>query len=124
MNLKKTLLSLLVAPLLLIGCKATKMPAVTGASQTAAVECGTSIPMFQLDILPVFEMKCNNCHGHKAAGGYNFTIMDDIYRAANDGSLLGAIRWERHYSQMPQQRDKLDDATIHKIECWIKTGMK
>ena len=124
MTIKKSVFILAAAPLLISGCKTTKPPVAAAVSQTAAVACGTQIPIFQLEILPVFEKKCNNCHGNRAAGGYNFTIMDDIYRAANNGELLSTIRWEPHFPQMPQQRDKLDDATIHTIECWIKTGMK
>ncbi len=124
MAIKNLMLVIFAAPLLMIGCKTAKTPVVTSVSQTSGIECGTQVPVFQLEILPVFEKKCNNCHGKRAAGGYNFTIMDDIYRAANNGELLSTIRWEPHFPQMPQQRDKLDDATIHTIECWIKTGMK
>jgi hypothetical protein len=50
--------------------------------------------------------------------------MEDIYKSAKNGELMGTIKWEKHYPQMPQQMDKLDDATINKIECWIINGMK
>jgi hypothetical protein len=122
MNAKKLIIASLLVPFIIIGCKTSK-PVETAVTKTP-VDCSGTMPIYELDIKPVFEKKCNNCHGKRAAGGYNFTIMDDINRAATNGELLGTIKWERHYPQMPAQMDKLDDGTIKKIECWILGGMK
>jgi hypothetical protein len=124
MNLKKLIIPCLFAPFIIIGCKTTK-PVETVATPKPAVDCSGLMPVYELDIKPVFEKKCNNCHGpRRSAAGYNFTVMDDIYKSVKNGELLGTIKWEAHYPQMPQQMDKLDDATIKRIECWIINGMK
>ncbi len=124
MNLKKLIIASLFLPFSITGCKTTSKPVETAATKPS-VDCSGTMPVYELDIKPVFQQKCNNCHGPKrAAAGYDFTIMDDINKAAMNGELLGTIKWERHYPQMPQQMDKLDDITIKKIECWILNGMK
>jgi hypothetical protein len=122
MNLKKLIIPALLVPFAIIGCKTTKP--VEKAVTKSTVDCNGTRPIYELDIKPVFEKKCNNCHGKRAAGGYDFTMADDINRAATNGELLGTIKWLDHYPQMPRQMDKLDDITIKKIECWIADGMK
>jgi cytochrome c5 len=122
MNLKKLIIPSLLVPFIIMSCKTTKP--VETATTKPTVDCSGTMPIYELDIKPVFEKKCNNCHGKRAAGGYDFTNTEDINRAATNGELLGTIKWEDHYPQMPRQMDKLDDITIKKIECWILGGMK
>lgn len=123
MNTRKFLIAVSLAPLMLIGCKTTK-PSETTSATKPKVDCGTEIPVYTTDIKPILDIHCNNCHGKRAAGGYDLRVMADITRAASNGDLLGTIKWEGHYPHMPAQAPKLDDATIKKIECWIQTGMK
>jgi len=37
---------------------------------------------------------------------------------------LGTIKHERGFPRMPAQAEKLDQASIDLIECWIKNGMQ
>ena len=123
MNTRKLLIVFTIAPFFVVGCKITKKPAET-ATTKPKVDCGTTIPLYEADIKPILDTNCNSCHGKRAAGGYDLRVMDDITRAANNGELLGTIKWEGYYPHMPARAAKLDDATIKKIECWIQTGMK
>jgi cytochrome c5 len=124
MNIRKFFIAFVTAPFFMIGCKTTKPAETAVNTPKAKADCGTQIPIYEADIKPIFEQHCNSCHGKRAAGGYDLRIMDDITRAANKGELLGVIKWENHYPQMPPRSAKLDDNTINKIECWIQTGMK
>lgn len=124
MNICKISIAILIAPFLVIGCKTTKPAETTATTTKPKVDCGTQIPVYTTDIKPIFDTHCNSCHGKRAAGGYDLRLMEDITRGANNGELLGTIKWEGHYPHMPARANKLDDATIKKIECWIQTGMK
>ena len=45
-------------------------------------------------------------------------------KAALNGELLGTIKHQKGYPKMPAFKEKLDQASIDKIECWINNGMK
>ncbi|HET6225057.1 MAG TPA: hypothetical protein VFF27_02185 [Bacteroidia bacterium] len=110
--------------LFIFGCKTTTPATTTTTPAPVDLVCATPSPTYAADIEPIFTKHCNNCHGARPAGGYNFKSMNDIIRSANNGELLGTIKWEHHYPKMPEGAPKLDDVTINKIECWIKNGMK
>lgn len=124
MNTRKFLNAFFIAPFFMMSCKTHKPAATTATTTKPKVDCGTEIPVYTTDIKPILDMHCNNCHGKGAAGGYDLRLMEDITRGANNGELLGTIKWEGYYPHMPARAAKLDDATIKKIECWIQTGMK
>ena len=120
---KVIITSALLVSSVISGCKTAKHTETTTPKGT--VNCGTEQPVYETDIKPIFQKSCNRCHGGlRKAGGLDFTKMDDIQRAANKGELIGTIKWAEGYAHMPMRADKLDDATIHKIECWVQNGMK
>ncbi|MGQ0829443.1 MAG: c-type cytochrome [Bacteroidota bacterium] len=119
--MKKTILTTVVIAGVLAACKTTK-PTETKTVTPAPVDCGTMSVSYTADIKPIFEQYCNGCHGK--AGGYNFAEMADIKRSAQNGTLLGTIKWEFGFSKMPAGGAQLDAATIAKVECWIKNGMR
>lgn len=123
MNIRASITCSLFITVVIIGCKTTQ-PSATVTIPKATVDCGSQIPAYEPDIKPIFDKHCNNCHGERSAGGYDLRKMADITKAANKGELLGTIKWEEHYPHMPVKADKLDDATIRKIECWVQNGMK
>ena len=117
--------ALVISSIIIAGCKATKHTAVTTATPKSTVDCGTEQPVYETDIKPILQKSCNRCHGGlRKAGGLDFTKIEDIQRAANKGELIGTIKWAEGYAHMPMRADKLDDATIHKMECWVQNGMK
>lgn len=124
MNIRKFFITMFVTPFIIAGCKTTKPAETSTTAIKPKVDCGTQIPVYTVEIKPILDVHCNNCHGKRAAGGYDLRILEDVTRSANNGSLLGTIKWEGYYPHMPAMAAKLDDATINKIECWIQTGMK
>lgn len=105
-----------------IACKTAKTPSEVKVEKS--IDCSTMNVTYTADIKPIFDKYCNSCHGNGGVGGYDFTSYKNIMRAANNGELLGTIKWERGFPKMPEDADKLDKATIAKIECWINNGMK
>jgi cytochrome c553 len=107
--------------MLFIGCKSSKAPVATAPPETTTASGTLS---YARDIQPIIELNCTNCHGYGGPAGYDFTNMESVKRAAVDGHLLGTIKWLPGYEPMPARADKLSDATIAKIELWIKEGMQ
>jgi cytochrome c553 len=111
----KQYLLIISAAILATACKSTKQ--TESASQKPA-------GIYVSQIHPIFEMHCNSCHGTNGRAGFDFTNIADVRRAAATGQLMGSIKWLDGYKKMPMRADKLDDATIMKLDNWIKDGMK
>jgi cytochrome c553 len=104
-------------------CKTVK-PTEKAVATKPVVDCNNINYSYSFDIKPIFETYCVNCHAEGGEAGYNFTKIPDLKRAAQSGELIGAIKWKRGFSKMPQDADRLDETTINKIECWVNNGMK
>lgn len=125
--MKKVIYSALLFSSVLIACKSTA-PSETSstkpAEKPAAANCASSTVTYEADIKGILETNCTGCHGKRAAGGYDFTNLADVQRAANKGELVGTIKWQAGFPKMPARAGQLDQATIAKIECWVANGMK
>ena len=111
---------------LLVSCKIQKNTETnTTISKNAAPVCDDVTLNYAKHIEPIFNNHCNNCHNsRKMAGGYDFTNTERVVQAVNDKKLLGVIKWEHGFMKMPMRAKQLDSASINKIDCWIKNGMK
>jgi hypothetical protein len=118
--MKKLIIATILITAAFAACKTSK-PTEKVVTKPA-VDCGTMSVSYATDIKPILEQNCNRCHGR--AGGYNFSEMADVKRSAQNGSLLGTIKWQSGFPKMPAGAGQLDAATIDKVECWIKNGMK
>ncbi len=86
-------------------------------------ECDTTNVTFTSDIYPVINNNCIGCHNSAfASGNVNLETYDNIVAAANNGSLMGAIKHESGWSPMPKNGNQLDDCTIKKLDAWINNG--
>lgn len=121
--MKKVVIATGVIAIIFAACKTSKAPEKKETTAAKpAVDCGTMAVSYATDIKPILEQNCNGCHGK--AGGYNFADMADVTRSAKNGSLLGTIKWDHGFPQMPARAAQLDATTISKVECWINNGMK
>lgn len=120
--MKKIIITAVVIASVLVACKTSKPTEKKETAAAPPVNCATVSVSYTTDIKPILEQYCNRCHGR--AGGYNFTDMADIKRSAQNGTLLGTIKWQSGYSKMPEGGAQLDAPTIAKVECWINNGMK
>ena len=122
--MQKIAYTLIIISVAIGACKVSKNQADTKEVVVAVVNCDTTDYSYGKDIKPIFEKHCNSCHSNGGTGGYDFTVIQDVYKSAKNGELMGTIKWERGYPNMPIGADKLDDVSITKIECWIAKGMK
>ena len=120
--MKKALVMSIACAFFIVACKTAK---TTTTNTEKKPDCSSQMALsYAADIKPIFENQCNNCHSNGGRGGYDFTIADDVNRAAKNGALLGAVKHQSGYDPMPARAPKLDDMTISKLECWINNGMK
>ncbi|NBB89181.1 MAG: hypothetical protein GVX96_05295 [Bacteroidetes bacterium] len=86
--------------------------------------CETDNIRFSVEIQMVLESGCISCHNvSSASGGVRLDTYDEVVKVAESGRLLGAIRWEPAYINMPFGGAKLNDCAIEQMELWIADGM-
>jgi hypothetical protein len=106
--------------LFFLACNSSKTTTSSTNPPIAKIDCGVYIFDLRNDIVPIINQHCVSCHSKGSnLGGYDFTIVSHIERAAFNGDLLGTIKWKMGYKPMPENAAKLDAALITKIECWI-----
>ncbi|MGZ4056007.1 MAG: c-type cytochrome [Bacteroidia bacterium] len=116
----------------IVACKSSKNTTVTTTTTTTTTttakpnpaDCATKDMTYASDIKAIIETNCAKCHNENEKAGYNFLTLESVKKGANNGELLGSIKHMAGFDPMPAHADKLDDATISKIECWINNGMK
>ena len=87
------------------------------------IECSTADMSYQIDILPILESNCFQCHDAASNfGGINLEGFDQLKIYVNNNQLLGVIKHETGFSPMPKNAAKLLDCEIEKIEAWITSG--
>lgn len=99
----------------LSSCNPKKKVATTG--------CASS-PTFTTDIKPIMDASCMPCHNaqnHKH--NIDLSSYEGTKAAAGAKSFLGSMKHEAGFAPMPMKKDKLDDATIEKLSCWVQNGM-
>lgn len=85
--------------------------------------CGTLDVSFAEDVSPILNSNCTQCHNGQAAnGGVQLHNYENVKIHAENGSLLGSIKHESGFSNMPQGQDKLPECNIAIIEAWINDG--
>lgn len=119
--MKKVLVTC-IGILALAGCYNDKADQLYPSNTTG---CDTTNVSFTTDILPTLQQKCATSGCHDATtlqSGYDFSKYGGAKLAVDNNKLLGVIRWESGFSQMPKAMPKLDDCTIAKITRWKNQG--
>lgn len=91
-----------------------------GALENACFDgCDTTSVSFDNQIWPLMESYCTGCHSAAApAGGIVIAGYDDLVALAENGSLMGSVRWESGYAKMPPNL-QLSDCQIKQLQQWI-----
>ena len=85
--------------------------------------CDTSNVTYSDDVWPVINNYCSGCHsGSAPSGNVSLSNYTEIATAAQNGSLLGAIRHEDGWSPMPKNGTMLPSCNIKHIEIWVAHG--
>ena len=121
--MKKILFTSAFFATILFACK-TKEKTVATTPVKKGPDCFVTNYTYEGVIKPIMDQNCGGCHNENMKAGYNFNRLEFVKKAAENGYLLGTIKHLDGYDPMPAHAEKLDQATIDKIECWINTGMK
>lgn len=85
--------------------------------------CDKSKPSFSLNIQPILNNHCVECHsGGTPAGNLDLGSYQGVYPSIADGRLVGSIKHLEGFVPMPRLAPKLPDCDIMKIENWVKEG--
>ena len=95
----------------------------TKKEAAAKTGCASS-PTYTADIKSILDGNCLPCHSaeHKKHG-VDISSYETAKAAAAYKNFLGSIKREDGFVPMHARHDKLDDATIEKISCWVQNGM-
>ncbi len=84
--------------------------------------CDASNASFAQVIWPIMEQSCTGCHNKSyPGGGIVIEGYDDLVALAENGSLMGSVRWEVEYAKMPISK-QLSDCDINLLQKWIDDG--
>lgn len=122
--MKKTIVFSILVLTTLAACKTKEKSVTEKAVEKPKLDCTGKAYAFNADIKPIMYQYCVSCHNTNFKAGYNFQQESSVKKAAQSGHLLGTIKHEHGFSNMPAMSAKLDQSIIDKIECWINNGMK
>lgn len=128
--MKKTAFTLVIISMIIGACKVSKNKVSKKEEDTRMeaeappVNSDATDYSYSKDIKSIFNAHCFGCHSNGGTGGYDFTVIADVKKAAKNGDLIGAIKWDKGYPRMPIGGEKLDAASVAKIESWINKGLK
>ena len=94
-----------------------------GAQDNACNDgCDTTNVTFAETIWPVMQKYCTGCHSTASpGGGITISSYGDLVTLAGNGSLMGSVRFESGYSNMPTNQ-QLSECNINLLQKWINDG--
>ncbi|MFD1470002.1 hypothetical protein ACFQ48_17370 [Hymenobacter caeli] len=96
------------------GSEPAPCPDVTASSSTYAAT-----------ISPIFDAHCRECHGsavYQTLGGGNDYSNYAGIKKQSASLILGCIRHDPGFDQMPKGKDQLSTCDIARIQAWIDAG--
>lgn len=114
---------------ILIGYLALTKPSQESPAATPPPSAPAEVS-FAADVLPIFETRCQRCHGTgQALGGLRLTSHADVLAGSNNGPVVVPGNADDSYlvelivsGEMPAGGRPLDDYKIQTISDWIDTG--
>ena len=131
MNNKLSTLSLIASILLVAyfsSCKTSKPAAQTKTTEQAKVTistCNGKTPSYTANIKSIIDASCaSSCHSARnRADGIDLSNYEEVKAEAAKKRFMGSMKHESGYDPMPKKANKLDDASLQLIACWIENGM-
>jgi hypothetical protein len=96
-----------------------------GCKHVVEYDCTGVTPTYTQNIKPILDATCARagCHGaNDPEAGINLSNYADAAAASKNKNFMGAIQQLPLYHKMPQDADRLPDAQIHQLFCWIENG--
>jgi hypothetical protein len=89
--------------------------------------CDTTNVSFASFIFPTIATNCLGCHSQRFASecdNIDLSTYATIDSLAEAGALVGVLRWELPYPQMPEWGPQLDECVINKFQAWVDQGAR
>jgi hypothetical protein len=85
--------------------------------------CDSTSYTYSGQIQPIISQYCISCHNATTPNGtVRLDNYDQVKINADNGNLLGAIRHEAGFSNMPKDQPQLNPCNITLIEKWVADG--
>lgn len=85
--------------------------------------CDTLNVTFSMSIAPLFDSKCDGCHGNvNPQAGLVLETYSEISTIALNGLLWNSVTGSNNATLMPYQGIPLADCELRMIEMWIENG--
>jgi hypothetical protein len=108
---RKLSMTLLMCSLISAGCKYD------------AVDCSTANVTYSTTITTIFNNNgCYSCHGTPLNSGAPFNLETHANVVAHQDRLLGALKHENGYAQMPLGKPQLSQCEINQVQAWLAAG--
>lgn len=94
-----------------------------------AGNCSNENVSYSLNVVPILENACYECHDLSNApilgDGINLEGYAKLkaYISGEQNVFIGSLKWNGQGSPMPKDGTKIDFCSIDKIEVWINEGM-
>jgi hypothetical protein len=88
-------------------------------------ECDTTDVRYSVDIIQIFNSRCNSCHsGVNASAGIRLDSYQEVksYLDLNGSRLISSIKQDGNASPMPQGQPPIPPCEILKIETWFNNN--
>ena len=92
---------------------------------TKGSTCDTSAVSYQLDVAPIIQQNCFDCHAEDTYLIFGTVRLDEyqfLAPKATEDNLLCRINHSEGCTAMPRGGDKLPPCEIDKIEAWVNQG--
>ena len=84
--------------------------------------CDTTKVTFTATVWPMMQKYCIGCHSAaNPGGGVLIAGYNDMVTLAGNGSLMGSVRWESGYANMPSSQ-QMSDCNISLLQNWVDDG--
>lgn len=116
MKRKITLCLVSLAFLLILSCK---------KEEVDTFDCGATVATYTVNVKPILDANCatGGCHdAGSAKSGVNLSNYSESKKHAGHNHFLGSIQHKKGYEAMPKNKDKLADAEIKILSCWVQNG--
>jgi hypothetical protein len=96
-----------------------------GCKHVVEYDCTGVTPTYTQNIKPILDATCAGvgCHsGADAEGDIDLSNYAGASAASKKKNFMGSVQHLPLYHKMPQDADRLPDAQIHQLSCWIENG--
>ena len=119
--MKKVLLLLgTCCAIMLISCKYDVEEELDGLAKP----CDTTNVTYSVTMIGIINTYgCLTCHsGPTPIASFRLDSYEGMKAKVDDGRLIGAINHWAGYTAMPQDRPKMNECDIQKVEAWVNAG--